>query len=287
MKIKVISFCVICMCAILCFDSCNQEGSYDSCTNYEQSVQENLTEQFEKEFISRNKLSTRAESLNSVYLVGYTTIECKSDLYKYLKRMLQNDDYPMKDSYCVLDSSIRIYYPLRDAVILYDNRNYYGANHEGLLTIDGITNIAKIKLAGRKPTEHSVATKLYSTVHPDKLYKKDNAIIFDLGVRYRTCEENAKTVILATPEEGDSKKVSCTNNHKKTNCSLEFPQWATGNCSLEKTRCMDYNGPMGDCTPKVTALSFPGSDCCISLSHGECWNEIGMGALMLLTADTQ
>lgn len=277
-------FLLLMACIVMAITSC----STDYTNNVSKEIRDYRIDNFERSYIQGLYPNTRANIGANIQLIGYTTILLNTEECSYLKRIIQ-EDFQMKESYCVLDSSLRIYYPLRDAIILYEDNKYYGANHSGIIKIPDMSNMYKIKLAGRKKTEKSVETQLYSYLQPDTIYQDSRCIIYDLGIRYRNCEENAKTVVLATPEEQGAQRVTCINNHLPSrNCTEAFPVVATGHCTLLYSTCMDFNGPLGDCSSTTrTKINFPGSDCFYALALGHCWNEVGMKSFLTLSEDSE
>ena len=252
--------------------SCNQESTNDTLT----AQQHTMIESFESNLIKKMKPQTRADSDNNILLIGYTTLEYNSKEWQYIKYLLRHDDGIDRENICVLDSSIRLYYPLRDAIIQYSNNVCYCADENGLIgSKSGKVDLSEIILVGRRKTEKSIETKLYASISPTNYYKDNMAIVYDLGVRYRSCSDKGRIVVLRTTEEGEGTRVLCTNNHKPfKNCTHAYPEVAQGRCTTFYDRCMDYNGINTDCQDTIT--NFNGSDCYHAMLKGHCWNEIGM-----------
>ena len=255
---------------------------------------------FEKEFVK-----TLSSEKDVVKLIGFKTYEI-SDAEKQHFRTLESEfGKDLKQINTVFSddfSFYRVYFPLHTAIVEYNGKTYT-ADEKGVVSIPNLKDISKVKIIGRKRSEtvHGTGSNIIEKDHillknefiqevrngVELGYSIDeNACIFDfkaLTSMNASCCSNSNSIIasmiprLKSGYEGEEEedRVSCMENHGGgINCTIAFGIYQ-GRCGLATDHCMDYNGYLAEefgCTGSHTF--FVGSDCCVALSMGKCWNEL-------------
>jgi hypothetical protein len=232
---------------------------------------------FEKEFIKNKKETfsdnqTRSSSAHEVLCIGYVTIAYHGNDSIFVNQLWSyyQDSIVSNGHFLTLDGKVRVYFPLRDAIITIGN-NTYEADSCGRLFHDD-ENIVNLKVVARKQTNKSIYTRFKKPYTPESIYTSQNAVVFNLGERNLCCKNINLHRLLKTRSETNGGGVSCTKNHYPyPNCTVAFG-CAQDRCVTQYNRCMDYNGFGTDCSGNT--LYFVGSDCSVAMSRGHCWNEV-------------
>ena len=251
--------------------------SYDSFFSHENT--EDLLI-FEKKIASSYYSSTRSNPGELDYqLIGFTTITFSADEQEVVKKV--STEYSdsidnMGNVYVAKDGSfVRIYYPLRNAIVKIKGKTIV-ADEDGRLTLPQDVNLKKTRVIGREKTERSTYTTFNVKIFPTSQYIDNNVLVFDLGERYRDCCNSDEPKHSKSASENENgQRVSCTVNHLPYyNCSYAYPSCVntSSNCTTQTDRCMDYNGWYSDCSG--SHHFFLGSDCFNAMAIGYCWNEI-------------
>lgn len=249
-----------------------------SCTSdfmsYEVNDYEDPQSDFEITYIERFYKLTKSSN-NSIQLIGYTTVNYSGEEADQVKQIWKEHKSEMASAgyYYVENSSLRVYFPLKNAIVRIDGLKYT-ADNDGVVVIND-NKFNSIKIIARDKTDRSVYTKFKSRIEPESIYRDYNTYVFNMGCRNVSCCDTNKKTSVKGRSESSSGAVACVNNHAPyRNCTEAFPQYARGRCETKYDRCMDYNGVGTDCSG--SHLYFVDSDCCVAIAHGECWNEIGM-----------
>ena len=186
---------------------------------------------------------------------------------------------------------LRIYFPVASAMLQHRDV-LVEANERGELEHESIEG--DYSVLGRRQTEHvrGVAGNIINngTIY---LAKKNepvrrigaNVHVYDFGYRSLDHEHHhdQRKRMLEPEGPGDSnvdngENPDATNNgfvanHGGINCSKAYGI-DESRCDMNPDTCMDYNGWFTDCEKAHKYLYFLGSDCSVSVSMGNCWNEI-------------
>lgn len=252
--------------------ACNKEhlDIYFQDNSYKESVLKNKIETFESSYINR-KNKTRTNNTKYTTLIGYTTVAYHNEdsiavnyLWEKFKKEIEANG-----SFLTLDGKMRVYYPMREAIVEYQGQ-IYTADSLGQIPYIPIERMDEIKVIGRAKTALTIETKFANKFEATKMYRNDATLIFDMGIR--KCHKEGFKKVTTRMEQGTSGgSVSCTQNHyPHPNCTVAFGV-ARERCVTKYDRCMDYNGWGTDCSG--SHMYFAGSDCSIAMAQGHCWNE--------------
>jgi hypothetical protein len=252
-------------------------------------TQEEKIAQFEREFI-KNYYDTIPSGDGVIKLVGYKTIYTgeEKDEFKDFLKSHRDELNPSKHNYYAEDGSfIRVYFPLSDAIIDY-NEQSYEADENGIVSVgykksNKSTEDNYINLVGRKRSENVVGTEaniivgnriiLEKEIKRTASYNENGAYVFDLEEKAMCGHEDHNT-----SKKTNAHKVSCVDNHIKDgikrNCSTAFGIYKGKKCAFQSDVCMDYNGIFSNCKNNGSIINFLGSDCSYALAKGHCWNEL-------------
>ncbi len=248
----------------------------ESTSQFAQDVASNDNEKivnFETSYMKKNVSNKTRSGMQPIKLVGYVTIAYHGEdsvfvnkLWSYYKKEIDK-----AGSFLVLDGKVRVYFPLREAIVNTGNVTCYsdslGNINKQFLSIDD--NFA---IKGRKRTSKNVFTKFAYSFKPEKKYADYKALVFDFGEKNLCCAMSLMGVKrMKTRAETCGGGVSCLQNHGGVNCTVAF-SLNSGNCVIKYDRCMDYNGWGSDCSG--SHLYFLGSDCSKAMAEGHCWNEV-------------
>lgn len=260
------------------FPSCTGEDKDNVASSDEQSINLSLTEQqkverFEANFLDRElKVTSRSRNVG-LSLYGYRTIVYHGEdsvfvnkLWAYYKKNIDKLGH-----FLVLDGKVRVYFPLKEAIIQYGNKVLY-SDSLGCINSSEAVNYDIVEVTGRLKTRKSLFTKFKRYLVPTSIYKNKRSIIFDLGEKCLCCApmRNMKRV-KTRAEAGMASGVSCLQNHGGKNCTVAFGI-SSDRCVIKYDRCMDYNGFGSDCSGSHNY--FVGSDCSKAMAAGHCWNEL-------------
>lgn len=140
-------------------------------------------EKFETEYVAARKIAyPNNETELKIMLVGYNTIVYHGEDSVRVGQIWNEhkEEIEHNGSFLLLDGCMRIYFPLRDAIVSYDGKTFV-ADSCGFLTDSLITDIENISVIGREATEKSVKTNFREKYTPVNIIKADNALIFDMG----------------------------------------------------------------------------------------------------------
>ncbi len=207
---------------------------------------------------------------SSIRLYGYQTISYHGEdsvfvnkLWKYYK-----DEIDKLGHFFVMDGKVRIYFPLKNAIVRCDGETLY-CDSLGCLKAN-VSDLLSIKIKGRQKTTNTLLTNFTSRIKPVKAIKESNMVIFNLGEKEFCCKQKQSIKRRKVSSESDN-AISCVKNHNGVNCTTAFDCYQ-GRCTVKYDRCMDYNGFGSDCSG--SKLYFVGSDCSVAMANGHCWNEI-------------
>lgn len=261
--------------------SCSLKES-DLYSDYEEELVEHLSaseqekvSKFESSYLSCHSNKTRSGN-EDIVLVGYKTVSYHGEdsafvntIWEHYKKEIEATNYTL-----TLDGKVRIYFRMKDAIILIDGTKYVadsiGVVHDVILNSHSV-----IEAIGSEKSRQSVKTIFARRYKHEKIYLDQSSIIFNLGERFSCCAQKKmlkKTLSISEDSSGSgSSNVSCTQNHPGfPNCSKAY-NITTERCMFMPDRCMNYNGYGTDCSG--SHLYFVGSDCSVAMALGHCWNE--------------
>lgn len=246
------------------------DGNSQNDTNIVAELENKIID-FEANYII-NHSQTRTTDVKYTKLIGYTTVAYHNEdsiavnyLWEKYKKEIEANG-----SFLTLDGKMRVYYPMREAIVEYQGQ-IYTADSLGQIPYIPLERMDEIKVIGRAKTALTIETKFANKFEASKMYRNDGTLIFDMGIK-KCHKEGFKKVTTRAEQEISGGNVSCTQNHYPyTNCTRAF-NVAVGRCVTKDDRCMDYNGFGTDCLG--SKLYFVGSDCSVAMAQGHCWNEI-------------
>ncbi|CAB4421136.1 unnamed protein product [Rhizophagus irregularis] len=226
---------------------------------------------FEERYI--NTLNYKLHN-ETVKLIGYKKIKIPleeidafEDHYFTNYAELQKFDSNFYDQASI---ELRVYFPVAGALIEHQG-SMIEANELGEFEIKDVDSdyvVLGRKQSGRVQGVQGNIIKdgiiyLADQAHPT--HQIGNVFVYDFG--YKSLDHNH--------DHSHSKRSSgtCIENHGGENCSDAY-NIHEGRCPENHQVCMDYNGYFTDCKKENKYLYFTGSDCYVSLSKGNCWNEI-------------
>jgi hypothetical protein len=180
--------------------------------------------------------------------------------------------------YDPVDTTLRVYFPVRDALIEHDG-NLIEANELGEFEVDGV--IGDLAILGRKKTpevhgSHGNIVKDGIIYLADKAYPSHsygNIHVYDMGFKNLDHDHHSEHHSHDKREGITYAQGSCLANHGGINCSRAYNLYAN-RCPFREDTCMDYNGYFTDCQKAHKYLYFIGSDCSMAVARGHCWNEV-------------
>lgn len=262
---------------LFCFSfivaSCVTDNERDGQAQQLSSVEKQKISNFESSYLKKNCQVQMRSGVKPIKLVGYVTVAFHGEdsvfvnkLWAYYKK-----DIDKCGSFLVLDGKVRIYFPLREAIVKTNNATIISDSLGNLISPVSV-QLSKLAVAGRQSTPKCIFTKFKCSLSPEKVYSDNNALVFDLGEKKMCCGMPSRVKRMKTRADGDagSEGVSCVQNHG-SNCTVAFGI-SSSNCVIQYDRCMDYNGFGSDCSGSHTY--FVGSDCSKAMAMGHCWNEV-------------
>lgn len=248
----------------------NERVEYLSASEKEQVIE------FESKYVSTCCNKTRSQS-DGIVLIGYKTVSYHGEdsvyvnkLWDYYRKQIDATGYTL-----TLDGKVRIYFRMKDAIILVDGKKYI-ADSTGVIHNVDVNENSVLEAVGSVKSNYSVQTTFAQSYKHEKLYIDQLSVIFDLGER-KTCCAHCKMIKKTKSASDESSStgeinVSCIRNHPGfPNCTKAF-NITTERCQFKSDRCMDYNGFGTDCSG--SHLYFVGSDCSKAMALFHCWNEL-------------
>ena len=173
-------FLLLVLASVLSFVSCTDSNiSFCSHENTEDLVL------FEKKIASSYYPSTRSNPDELDYqLIGFTTITFSADEQEVVKNV--STEYSdsldnMGNVFVAKDGSfVRIYYPLRNAIVKIKGKTIV-ADENGRLPLPPDVNLRKTRIIGREKTERSSYTTFNVKIFPTSQYIDNNVLVFELG----------------------------------------------------------------------------------------------------------
>lgn len=173
-------FLLLVLASVLSFVSCTDSNiSFCSHENTEDLVL------FEKKIASSYYPSTRSNPDELDYqLIGFTTITFSADKQEVVKNV--STEYSdsldnMGNVFVAKDGSfVRIYYPLRNAIVKIKGKTIV-ADENGRLPLPPDVNLRKTRIIGREKTERSSYTTFNVKIFPTSQYIDNNVLVFELG----------------------------------------------------------------------------------------------------------
>ncbi|PKC09277.1 hypothetical protein RhiirA5_389547 [Rhizophagus irregularis] len=182
----------------------------------------------------------------------------KRELGHFEERYINTLNYKLHNETASIE--LRVYFPVAGALIEHQG-SMIEANELGEFEIKDVDS--DYVVLGRKQSGRVQGVQ-GNIIKDGIIYLADQAI------------QHTKSAILDhNHDHSHSKRSSgtCIENHGGENCSDAY-NIHEGRCPENHQVCMDYNGYFTDCKKENKFLYFTGSDCYVSLSKGNCWNEI-------------
>lgn len=268
---------IACLAGLTFCVACSNESDTQNMVTKIQLSQEELQKvsMFESQYINRFIANeTRSKTSNQITLIGYTTIAYHGEDSIFVNKLWTKCKNEIEEAgyFLPLDGKVRVYYPLREAIVTIDGHKYT-ADSCGIVYLKKDVSLYKTKLLGRAKTAKSVETKFCHGFTAEKEYESTNVIVYDFGVKKLCCEnKHSAPMVKTNSEQIENDKVSCRKNHLPyRNCTEAFGCYQ-GRCKINYNRCMDYNGFYTDCSG--SKKYFVGSDCSVAMAQGHCWNEV-------------
>lgn len=252
------------------FVSCSKDGY----SVFSKSFPRESVETFERGYLASNSIVTK--SLNEerlIHLVGYALIKYNGKAAEQEMRVWEEHKSEIEEAGCYLisGSQARVYFPLSFANVEIDG-DIYLADSLGYINVPVEHSIESIKVKGREKSYRCSQVMFAKSMSPVSSYEDMSAFVFYVGERPVSCHESHSKSLTKTRSEEGNGHVACVDNHSPyRNCTEAFPEVATGRCIVMYDRCMDYNGFGTDCSGSG---HFLGSDCCLALAQGKCWEEV-------------
>lgn len=220
-------------------------------------------------------------------MIGFKTIRVPADSVDEFNRFHAANraqfDSITNHRYDPETGEMRVYFPVRSAVVAREGRRFEASSH-GSLSVEGDVDPGALRVIGRRQTAEitGVATNtledgillLASPVEVDHILDGD-VLVFDFGERELSGHHDHGGAHHAHGALGA--RVGCLANHGGVNCTIAFGV-GQGRCPFNPAVCMDYNGVFTDCVNYASGWkryrNFILSDCDYAMGQGQCWNEI-------------
>lgn len=261
-------------------------------------------DQFERRFLD----TLGWEHANdTVKLVGFKRIimpeDQLDDLHDHATRSLVEWDQFPSAYYEPYERAVRLYFPVKNALV-YHGDDLVEASHLGEYPAHDRLH-GDCRVVGRYQTDqvHGTAGNrveggvvyLGEPEAPVRAYgDPGNVLMYDFGWREgphahghgKRQGVRPGPVVEAGAAAGEAGHDggSCLENHGGKTCS-EVYNINQGRCERDYSGCIDYNGWWPNCEGKGGWKAFFMSDCFVSVTRGNCWNEVPPAVLSKITGE--